>query len=217
MAHPPPASALKKIDALLCDLYPCRVITATPEHLSTLIDLFRDYAIRYPEERTIVSGFYDLLEAWPASLGRDHMPGHLTGSAWVLSPEGDSVLLLHHRKLDRWLQPGGHADGEGDLAAVAARELEEETGIADVTLRPGIFDIDIHDIPARGEVPEHQHFDVRFCMVASAQIEPRTNHESHGVVWQPLDRVGDLTREESIRRMVGKSRSCRERSGGAFD
>jgi 8-oxo-dGTP pyrophosphatase MutT (NUDIX family) len=190
---------------------------ATPEHLSTLIDLFREYAIRYPEERTIISGFYDLLESWPASLDRDHMPGHLTGSAWVLSPDGGSVLLLHHRKLDRWLQPGGHADGEGDLAAVAVRELREETGISGVPVYPEIFDIDIHDIPARGDIPEHQHFDVRFCIVPSVHAEPRNNHESHGVVWQPLDRVDDLTREESIRRMVEKSRSCRGGSGGAVD
>lgn len=187
--------------------------TATSDQLTILIDLFREYAIRYPEERTIVSGFYDLLESWPASLDRTHMPGHLTGSAWVLSPDGSAVLLLHHRKLDRWLQPGGHADGEGDLAAVAVRELHEETGISDVTVRPGIFDIDIHDIPARGEVPEHQHFDVRFCMYPSERREPRKNHESHSVIWQPLDRVGDLTREESIRRMVEKSEGWGKRSG----
>jgi tmRNA-binding protein len=75
--------------------------------LASLIDRFRDYAEEYPEESTTVSAFFHLLESWPHSLERTHLPGHFTASAWVVSPDRERVLLLHHRKLDRWLNRGG--------------------------------------------------------------------------------------------------------------
>jgi 8-oxo-dGTP pyrophosphatase MutT (NUDIX family) len=133
------------------------------------------------------------------------MPGHLTASAWVLSPDRTEVLLLHHRKLGKWLQPGGHADGDEDLLAVAQRELHEETGLVTATPVGDIFDLDIHDIPPFGDVPGHQHFDVRFLMVAGSRDVPQGNNESHAVRWHPLHRIAELTDEESIRRMVEKS------------
>jgi ADP-ribose pyrophosphatase YjhB (NUDIX family) len=88
--------------------------------------------------------------------------GHFTGSAWLVSADGERVLLTHHRKLGRWLQLGGHADGEGDLAAVALREAEEESGLSRLLVEPEIFDLDRHLIPARGSEPAHWHYDVRF-------------------------------------------------------
>lgn len=176
--------------------------------LESLIDALREYAVTYPAERTIASGFFSLLEAWPRVLGRTHFPGHLTASAWVLDRDGDHVVLLHHRKLGKWLQPGGHADGNADLPAVALKELKEEAGVPDdaVSVVPGIFDIDIHDIPAYGDTPEHQHFDIRFLVESRRTWEPRRNDESHEVRWHALDSVAELTTEESIRRMVEKSR-----------
>lgn len=135
------------------------------------------------------------------------MPGHLTASAWVLSPDRTEVLLLHHRKLGKWLQPGGHADGDEDLLAVAQRELHEETGLVAATPAKDIFDLDIHDIPPFGDVPGHQHFDVRFLMVAGNRDVPQRNDESHAVRWHHLSRIEELTDEESIRRMVEKSYS----------
>ncbi len=100
------------------------------------------------------------------ALHRTCLSGHLTGSAFVVDRAGESVLLIHHRKLERWLQPGGHADGQGNLALVALAEVREETGLEEVTLLLPAFDIDVHVIPARPGEPEHLHLDLRFVVVA---------------------------------------------------
>lgn len=178
--------------------------------LASLIDRLRDYAECYPNESTTVSAFFNLLESWPNSLKRTHFPGHFTASAWVVDPDREKVLLLHHRKLDRWLQPGGHADGDGDLIRVARRELFEETGIDAEETSSRIFDIDIHDIPAFGETPEHQHFDVRFFLTVDDSVQPISNHESHEVRRHPLSSIERLTTEESIARMVRKTPAWRD-------
>jgi len=100
--------------------------------------------------------------------------GHLTASALVLSADGGRVLLLHHRKLERWLQPGGHADpGEGRGEGVALREALEETGIEGLALHPAAprpLDVDVHDIPARPGEPAHQHLDLRYLAVAPSRV-----------------------------------------------
>jgi 8-oxo-dGTP pyrophosphatase MutT (NUDIX family) len=143
--------------------------------------------------------------------------GHLTGSAWVVNREGDKVLLLHHRKLRKWLQPGGHADGEMNLLAVALREAREESGL--VTLAPvstAIFDVDIHAIPARGDEPEHLHYDLRFAIVADEDERLRINEESNSLLWMPLDRVPELTQEESILRMCRKWRERHSNSAASL-
>ncbi len=100
------------------------------------------------------------------ALLRSCLVGHLTGSALVMDDASGKVLLLHHAKLQRWLQPGGHADGEGDLGAVALREATEETGLQGLELMRPAIDLDIHVIPARGSEPEHLHLDVRYLVLA---------------------------------------------------
>jgi 8-oxo-dGTP pyrophosphatase MutT (NUDIX family) len=132
-------------------------------------------------------------------------PGHFTGSAWVVSADGERALLLHHRKLDIWVQPGGHADGDGDLASVALREAEEETGLKDLRIEGGIFDLDRHLIPARGNDPEHYHYDVRFVVRAGANEAFVINEESHALAWRPIaDIANDASADESVRRMALK-------------
>jgi 8-oxo-dGTP pyrophosphatase MutT (NUDIX family) len=163
------------------------------------------YAEGYPGERRTVSAFFDLLGAWPDSLYRTHMPGHLTASAWIVAKEERSALLLHHRKLDKWLQPGGHVDGEEIPEQAALREVYEETGLTGLSPEPDLFDVDIHEIPARDETPDHLHYDMRFLVVLPRIVPPRRNHESHDVRWHPIDAIDELTTEESIRRMVRKS------------
>ena len=130
-----------------------------------------------------------LVESRPDCFERSCLPGHLTGSAWVLSPDRRSFLLTHHRKLERWLQLGGHADGEGDLAAVALREAREESGLerfaflaeAGAAIPPPI-DLDVHAIPARPGEPAHEHHDLRFALVALGG-EARASGESHALRW----------------------------------
>lgn len=166
------------------------------------------YSQRYPEEQAVVDRFLALLQAREDCAERSCTdPGHLTGSAWILSPDGDRALLTHHRKLDLWVQLGGHADGELDLLAVACREGLEESGLPSLEpLSPEPFDLDIHTIPARGEEPEHEHFDVRFIFQAP-QHAVIVSDESHDLAWVPLAEMGSVTQETSIARMVGKTPS----------
>lgn len=121
------------------------------------------------------------------ALHRSCLDGHLTGSALVVDQERHRTLLLHHTKLDRWLQPGGHADGDGNLAAVALREAEEETGIDGLRVVTPAIDVDIHTIPARPGEPEHWHLDVRFLVLAPPDAVVDHNHEALGARWVEAD------------------------------
>ena len=116
---------------------------------------------------------------------------------------------MHHKKLNRWFQPGGHADGEHNLLEVAYREALEETGLSKNDIKAvssDIFDIDIHRIPARPNEPEHAHYDIRYLFVANDQIAPPGNDESHQVGWIALDEVKAFNNNLSMRRMLDKIR-----------
>ncbi|HRF54817.1 MAG TPA: NUDIX hydrolase [Aquimonas sp.] len=160
------------------------------------------FAATHPEMALVASEFQRLL-ADPAAFLRERLAGHFTGSAWLVSADGARVLLMHHRKLDRWLQPGGHADGDADLAAVALREAEEETGLRDLHVESGIFDIDAHRIPARGDVPEHTHYDVRYVIRTYSSEVPQGNEESLALAWVDIAALrDDPVIDPSIRRMA---------------
>lgn len=131
--------------------------------------------------------------------------GHVTGSALVLNRERSALLLTLHAKLDRWLQLGGHADGETDPLAVACREAQEEGGIAVTPLSVEPVDLDIHAIPARGEEPSHYHYDVRFVLAAETS-DLIVSRESLALRWVPINKLTSFTQEESILRLVAKSR-----------
>ena len=138
---------------------------------------------------------------------RSLLVGHVTGSAWVVSENYQEVLLMHHRKLDRWFQPGGHCDGKPDVASVAMREALEETGVSLLSLPDPlpIFDIDIHPIPARAHEPEHLHYDIRFLLLADRTVPLQPNSESKEVRWVALDSVAGYNASESILRMARKT------------
>jgi 8-oxo-dGTP pyrophosphatase MutT (NUDIX family) len=120
----------------------------------------------------------------------------------VLDAERKRLLLIHHRALDRWLQPGGHADGDPDLEAVARREVLEETGAGGLELLvPGPFDLDIHAIPEKPGVPAHLHYDVRFLFAAPADsILQADEREVRAAVWVPLEHLSTLPLDESVLR-----------------
>jgi len=137
--------------------------------------------------------------------------GHLTGAALIVSAAGDRVLLLHHRKLGRWLQPGGHGEkGETSGEAVALREAFEETGIAGLALHPGAprpLDVDVHPIPARGDEPAHEHLDLRYLVVAPPGAEARLNaDESHAIRWFGWDELAGLGLDPGLVRALAKAR-----------
>lgn len=150
-----------------------------------------------------------LLASGPAACHRDHFePGHFTSSAFVLSPERDALLLILHRKLGLWLQPGGHIEREDpDLVAAARREVLEEVGLDDLELvHDGILDLDVHAIPARPKEPGHAHFDVRFLFRAPSRSLV-TSDEVDDARWVPLDEIGDVHGDESVLRAARKIRS----------
>lgn len=170
-----------------------------------LIHSLQQYQTPYIEEKAFCSRFIDLL-AHNDCYARYHLPGHLTGSAFIIDSSHRYVLLTHHAKLNKWLQPGGHADGDENIYGVALREAQEETGLLNFTLlKEDVFDIDIHSIPERKGFPEHLHYDVRFLFEASKTDKLVITEESHDLAWVKLDTVGQLTNQSAaIMRMVEK-------------
>ncbi len=160
----------------------------------------------YAEESVVVNQFLELLKH-PRAYHRDHLPGHITGSAWIVNESRTQTLLIQHAKLKRWLQPGGHADGERDILSVARREAEEETGLKKFkVISEDIFDLDIHLIPDRKDFPQHWHYDVRFLLEADEKDELLISDESTGLKWFELHFLNELTENNnSIMRMVHKT------------
>ncbi len=142
-----------------------------------------------------------LIDGHPDACVRTCRPGHLTGSALVVDSTGDNTLLMLHAKFGRWLQPGGHADGDANLAAVALREATEETGIEGLRIWPQPLHLDIHEVDPPGE-DAHLHFDVRFLVQAPADAQPQGNHESRGLRWVPLDGVAPLGCDPGLVRLA---------------
>ena len=170
---------------------------------TTLHAALQQYADSAPAQVAVAAQFLDFFHSHPDVFLRRHPPGHFTGSAWLVSADGQRVLLTHHRKLGRWFQPGGHADGDSNLMRVALREAEEESGLVDLVVEPAIFDLDRHLIPARGAEPAHWHYDVRFVVRATASEAFAVCEESLDLAWRPVaDLVTDEALDASIRRMA---------------
>lgn len=157
------------------------------------------HAPRDEKEKADRSAMLDFLERLPQPFSREQPEAHFTASALVVDQARARTALVHHRKLGIWVQPGGHLDAQdATIGAAALREVREETGI-DGELGP-LIHLDVHEIPARADMPAHLHLDVRFLVVAPGD-ELKLSHESTDVRWYSLDdaaRVGDA----SVARLV---------------
>jgi 8-oxo-dGTP pyrophosphatase MutT (NUDIX family) len=145
----------------------------------------------------------EFLDQHPLALHRDDAEGHLTGSALVVDPSTRHLLVLFHAKVRRWLQPGGHADGDANLAAVALREAQEETGIDGLAVVVPAVDLDVHVFrSASGAEPDHLHLDVRHLVLAPPGAEAATNHESLGARWVTVEGLSELGCDPGTLRMA---------------
>jgi 8-oxo-dGTP pyrophosphatase MutT (NUDIX family) len=171
-----------------------------------LVAALRSYKTSFPEEKDFIPRFLSLLQNFDHCYKRSLLSGHMTGSALITNSQKDSILLVHHKKLNRWLQPGGHADGQENILNVARREGEEETGIRHLELLDqNPFDIDIHLIPPNNKDQSHFHFDIRFLFLARNMDDVVKNEESNKIEWAPIDRISDYVgKNRSISRMCEK-------------
>ena len=173
--------------------------------MRSLEKLVKNYIKRYPLETSP----FDILKFLENKdcFSKSNHKGHFTGSAWIVSPDKEYVLMTHHRKLRMWLQLGGHADGEKNLFKVALKEAKEESGIQSlISLDKEIFDIDIHKIPPSRDGISHTHYDVRFLLQADPISSKITvSDESFDVAWIPTQKVLTLNSEPSIERMLQKT------------
>jgi 8-oxo-dGTP pyrophosphatase MutT (NUDIX family) len=171
----------------------------------TVLALLDGFRPSDPEQAQQLELFRAFVAAEPDCCERALAVGHLTGSAWLVSADGARILLTHHKKLGLWLQLGGHADGDHDLARVALREAEEESGLTDLVVDPAIFDLDRHWIPERKGEPGHWHYDVRFVVRARGSEEFAVSEESHALAWRSIaELASDESADASVRRMAAK-------------
>ncbi|MEM1250777.1 MAG: NUDIX hydrolase [Acidobacteriota bacterium] len=181
-------------------------------HRTDLLDLLARYGERFPGESDVVDRYRDFVERHENCFERSLEIGHVTGSAWLVDPAGERVLLTHHGKLGMWVQLGGHADGESDVRLVALAEAREESGLEVDLLSAELFDVDIHVIPRRekgGHVePEHLHYDVRFALRARSE-DFTVSEESLELAWVPVAEIAAMEVDASVRRMSDKWRAER--------
>ena len=179
----------------------------------TLLEQLRAYSPVDGTEAAYRERMMDMLSYAAEPLSRSSfVPGHFTAGCFIVDGEG-RLLLHHHRRLDLWLHMGGHIEGEETAEAAAVREAVEESGLRDLELVGGIFDLDIHEIPAARGEPDHDHFDVRYLARSSSPDAISIDRgESHDLAWVPLERAAKLMPPDAGRVIRKIERVLRERS-----
>lgn len=181
-------------------------------HRQQLLNLLKQHKTRFMDEAAFVSRAIDFIDDHEDCFYRELWPIHVTGSTWVVNAHRDRVLLMHHRKLNQWFQPGGHADGDADILRVALKETAEEVGVGCEHIKlvdVNVFDVDIHRIDENGHEPQHDHIDIRFLVEIDDDMFIPGNDESHQVVWVELYEVKRYNSNRSTYRMMEKTRQLR--------
>ncbi len=175
-------------------------------HRDHLKDLLNNYYPKDPQEIIAKQHMLALLSVCTNCFDRACTPGHFTASSWLLSKDSTKSLLLQHAKLKRWLQLGGHCDGEADVLKVAVKEAQEESGINAIEpISAEIFDIDMHLIPQNKNDTPHYHYDIRFLLQVKSDESLISNHESLALQWFEHDVTTFPTQDMSIIRMLNKA------------
>lgn len=170
-----------------------------------LVELLTLYIPTDDTEATHKQRALDFVTSTAVCTNRETLTGHVTASAWILSPDRLSTLLTHHKKLGRWLQLGGHIENDRSIQDAAIREASEESGISNIRLLDRrLFDIDVHLIPAGKSGPEHYHYDFRFA-VESLTKTFSVSDESHNLAWVELSAITSKVADASIIRMAKKT------------
>lgn len=175
-----------------------------------LLAMLARYRDCHPRETDTVHRMVQLIEQHDDCLLRTCQPGHITASAWIVAPDRRRFLMTHHRKLKRWLQLGGHVDGEPQPHLAALREAREESGMQRFLLLPDRgdplpVDIDIHTIPAHGAEAAHEHHDIRFLLVAEPLQDLRCSDESLDLRWFEPAQLASLDTDDSVLRLAQKA------------
>ncbi len=179
-------------------------------HRQPLRDLLVRHLRRWPDDHPHAERIRRLVEDRSDCLLRSCAPGHITASCWIVSHDHARFLLTHHAKLKRWLQLGGHVDGESDVQQAALREAREESGIEQLEFfqedgQPISVDVDVHTIPARPGEPEHEHHDIRFLLIAPPDARLIISDESLDLRWFPRSELEKMAGDGSVLRLAQKA------------
>jgi 8-oxo-dGTP pyrophosphatase MutT (NUDIX family) len=174
-------------------------------HRKILLDLLEKHSPIDENELKMRNETIEFVKTNEDCFKRELLIGHVTGSAWIVNDARTHVLMTHHRKLNRWFQPGGHCDGEPDVLKVALKEANEETGLKNLNVVDGqVYDVDIHQIPERKGIPAHYHYDIRFLIEGDMNEQLIITEESNDLGWVSLEKIAEHNDSESIMRMVRK-------------
>jgi 8-oxo-dGTP pyrophosphatase MutT (NUDIX family) len=182
----------------------------------TLLEDLGAYPAADERERASLERMMRFVNATATPFDRANPEGHITGSAVVARADGSAFLLVHHRKLDRWLQPGGHCDPmDGGVLGTALREAQEETGVGDLVpaLEGRPFDVDVHPIPAKDGEPPHLHYDIRYLVTSSEEMGEPAVDEVNDAGWFGLDEALAMGIDESLARCLKKAKAILRRAG----
>ncbi len=174
-------------------------------HRQQLLDLLQQYCPVDLQEKKFKEKLLAFVQEFPNCFERSLEVGHITASCWLVNKDNSKALLMHHTKLDKWFQLGGHCDGDSNVLQVALKEAQEESGIETISpVSKALFDIDIHLIPANKREKEHYHYDVRFLLQATSDQQLTQNRESKELRWISKDKKDLPTDSPSVMRMFDK-------------